>query len=188
MLFLKTWLVFCWFRFVAVFLFNLVATANYYYDSYGYAVLCVLPVLLLVCDQKMMETGGIVDSDLVTSRYAKDAVLLPTVSDLPRTDHASIKAYFDLFLKLKPQGVVLSSFVTIGDGWCKDVGIYKFTMRATGDKVMARYSFVYVQEDGQWKISHHHSSAMPEGGKPQITEEQVQNLFHLWNNALATCT
>ena len=43
-----------------------------------------------------------------------------------------------------------------------DLGIYEFTMGTTGDKVKGRYSFVYVWEDGQWKISHHHSSVMPE--------------------------
>ena len=42
------------------------------------------------------------------------------------------------------------------------LGIYEFTMGTTGDKVKGRYSFVYVWEDGQWKISHHHSSVMPE--------------------------
>ena len=35
-------------------------------------------------------------------------------------------------------------------------------MGATGDKVKARYSYVYVHEDGEWKIAHHHSSVMPE--------------------------
>ena len=129
----------------------------------------------------------LVDSELVASRYAKNAVLLPTVSDVPRTDHEGIKDYFDNFLQLKPQGVILESFVTIGDDWCKDVGIYEFTMGTTGDKVKARYSFVYVKEDGQWKISHHHSSAMPEGGKPKLTEAEVKDLFYLWNDALATC-
>jgi ketosteroid isomerase-like protein len=35
-------------------------------------------------------------------------------------------------------------------------------MGKDGSKVKARYSFIYVFEDGEWKISHHHSSAMPE--------------------------
>jgi uncharacterized protein (TIGR02246 family) len=127
------------------------------------------------------------DSDCVAKLYAKNAVLLPTVSDTPRTDYDSIKDYFDNFLKLKPQGEIIDSFVTIGDGWAKDVGIYEFTLGATGDKVKARYSFVYTLEDGQWKISHHHSSAMPESGKgPKISEEEVGALFGLWNDALAT--
>jgi len=30
-------------------------------------------------------------------------------------------------------------------------------MGATGDKVKARYTYVYVYEDNQWKIAHHHS-------------------------------
>jgi hypothetical protein len=36
-------------------------------------------------------------------------------------------------------------------------------MGADGSKVLARYSFVYIQEGDEWKIAHHHSSAMPEG-------------------------
>ena len=43
------------------------------------------------------------DSRLVAKRYASDAILLPTVSDEPRTDFKGIKDYFDNFLKLKPQ-------------------------------------------------------------------------------------
>jgi len=70
------------------------------------------------------------------------------------------------------------SNVTIGHNWCQDAGIYEFTMGATGDKVKGRYSFVYVWEDNQWKISHHHSSVMPEAflgsaPKPEIKKEIV---------------
>jgi hypothetical protein len=39
------------------------------------------------------------------------------------------------FLKNKPQGVITEGVTVSGDGWCKDAGIYEFTMGATGDKV-----------------------------------------------------
>ena len=55
----------------------------------------------------------------VAKRYAKQGVLLPTVSDIPRTDFASIEDYFVNFLKLKPQGEILESHVTIGQNWCQ---------------------------------------------------------------------
>jgi len=128
------------------------------------------------------------DPKEVADRYARGGVLLPTVSDTPRTDHYAIVDYFTNFLKLKPQGEILESNVMIGHNWCQDVGIYEFTMGATGAKVKGRYSFVYVYQDGEWKISHHHSSVMPEGivtAEP-ITKEEVQGLFGLWNDALAT--
>ena len=60
------------------------------------------------------------DSRLVTARYAKDAVLLPTVSDTPRTSPELIQDYFDAFLKRKPQGVITEGFIKIGDGFAKD--------------------------------------------------------------------
>jgi hypothetical protein len=85
-------------------------------------------------------------------------------------------------------GKILTGDIHIGDGWASDAGIYEFTMGATGDKVKARYTYNYVQEDGQWKIQHHHSSVMPEEiamGK-SITESEVRDLFGLWNSALAT--
>lgn len=44
------------------------------------------------------------DSRIVADRYIRKPVLLPTVSDVPRTDFDSVKDYFDAFLKKKPQG------------------------------------------------------------------------------------
>jgi hypothetical protein len=41
-------------------------------------------------------------------------------------------------------------------------GIYEFTMGVDGTKVMGRYAFIYIKEDGHWKIMHNHSSVMPE--------------------------
>jgi hypothetical protein len=58
---------------------------------------------------------------------------------------------------------ILESYPLVGEeNWCKDVGIYEIHMRADNTKEKCRYSFVYVYEDGEWKISHHHSSVMPE--------------------------
>ena len=102
------------------------------------------------------------DPDTVAKRYAKETILLPTVSDTPRMDYDSIKAYFVDFLQKKPQGILLESKVIKGDDWALDAGIYEFTMGATGDKVKARYTYLYNYEDGEWKIAHHHSSVMPE--------------------------
>ncbi len=68
------------------------------------------------------------DPKNVASRYAKSGVLLPTVSDTPRTDFASIEDYFVNFLKLKPQGEIVESHVTVGTNWCSDVGIYEVSL------------------------------------------------------------
>ena len=61
-------------------------------------------------------------------------------------------------------------------------------MGTTGKKVRGRYSYVYVYENEQWMISHHHSSVMPESivtAEP-ITELEVRGLFDKWDEALAT--
>ena len=44
---------------------------------------------------------------------------------------------------------------------CFEIGIYEFTFE-DGSKAKGRYSFVYTFENGEWKISNHHSSIMPE--------------------------
>jgi hypothetical protein len=64
------------------------------------------------------------DSRIVASRYAVNsgAVLLPTVSDVPRNDFDSIKDYFDAFLLKEPQGEILEGDIRIGDGWAQDCG------------------------------------------------------------------
>ncbi|KAL3933667.1 MAG: hypothetical protein SGBAC_010290 [Bacillariaceae sp.] len=133
-----------------------------------------------------LETG---DPATVAQRYTNEAVLLPTVSDTPRTDYEGIRDYFVHFLKLEPKGEILESHVICGENWCADVGIYEFTLGTTGEKVRARYSFVYTFDNGQWKISHHHSSKMPEARTPgtrKLTEGQVLALFDTWNDALVS--
>ena len=104
--------------------------------------------------------------DKVTALFAADAVLLATVSNAPRTDHAGIRDYFVKFLKGSPVGTINSSTVKSGCNWALRAGTWTvvLTDAATGAKtdVRARYSFLYQYERGEWKIEHLHSSMMPE--------------------------
>lgn len=101
------------------------------------------------------------DPQVVASRYSKDAVLLPTLSDSARYTNDRIADYFVGFLKKKPRGEILEGNVKVGPNWAQDAGIYEFTFE-DGSKTKGRYSFVYTFENGKWMISNHHSSIMPE--------------------------
>lgn len=108
-----------------------------------------------------LQTG---DAKKVAALYAEDAVLLPTVSNLPRTSTAEIEDYFVHFLEKKPYGIIKSRNIKKGCNKLTDAGIYDFEVIADGRKkiVPARYTFVYEYRNNEWKIVHHHSSMMPE--------------------------
>ena len=108
-----------------------------------------------------LKTGN---PDTVTANYSDDAILLPTVSNKPRTNHAEIRDYFVHFLQKHPQGTIDSRTIKLGCNTAIDMGIYTFKLKdgnASKD-VQARYTFQYAFENGKWVIEHHHSSAMPE--------------------------
>ncbi len=113
-----------------------------------------------------LQTG---DPRKVAALYAKDAVLLPTVSDDVRSDRAGIVDYFEHFLRNKPVGTKIESHVNVLDrNTVIDAGTYEFALTdpETGQKstVEARYTYAYEkQADGRWLIVNHHSSKMPEG-------------------------
>ncbi|WP_088306957.1 SgcJ/EcaC family oxidoreductase [Novosphingobium sp. B 225] len=102
----------------------------------------------------------------VTALFDDDAVLLATLANAPRTDHAGVRDYFVKFLKGSPVGRIDTSTIKSGCNWAMRSGTWtvSLTDAATGAKsdVKARYSFLYQFEDGQWKIEHLHSSVMPE--------------------------
>lgn len=105
------------------------------------------------------------DPDKVLALYAPDAVLLPTISNKPRTNHEEIRDYFVQFLKKKPLGKIDFRIIKIGCNIASDTGLYTFTLHDTNgkiEKVSARYSYVYEHLNGQWLIEHHHSSVLPE--------------------------
>jgi uncharacterized protein (TIGR02246 family) len=103
------------------------------------------------------------DPAKVAANYAADAVLLPTVENTATTPD-QIKAYFTNFLKKEPNGKIDTRTINLGCNEAFDVGTYTFDLKdADGktSKVAARYSFIYELRDNDWKIVHHHSSAMP---------------------------
>lgn len=104
------------------------------------------------------------DPDRVVKLYAEDAVLLPTVSNQVRHDHAEIRDYFVSFCAKNPRGIVNESNVrTFGD-LAIHSGVYTFDLTTDGKttQVPCRFSFVYRKIGDDWKIVEHHSSKMPE--------------------------
>ena len=97
----------------------------------------------------------------VVNLYAEDAILLPTISNKVRHNHAEIQDYFVNFLAKGPQGEIQEANVRIFGDIAINSGIYMFSF-SDGAQVQARYTFVYRNSDNGWKIIEHHSSGMPE--------------------------
>lgn len=123
------------------------------------------------------------DPKRVAGLYWPDAVLLPTVSNIPRTNSAAIEDYFVHFLQKFPRGTILSRTIYHACNLALDMGLYDFSvLDAAGNlsTVHARYSFAYTYRDGTWRIQHHHSSAMPEPVEASQSENEhsAQNEHH----------
>ena len=98
----------------------------------------------------------------MTALYAENAILLPTVSNRVRHNHAEIRDYFVSFLAKQPQGVIDEANVRfLADDLVINSGVYTFTF-GNGDQVSARFTYLYRHVDNEWRIIEHHSSAMPE--------------------------
>lgn len=101
------------------------------------------------------------DPSRVVANYTADAVLLATVQNQPRLTQEDRLNYFTKFLKSAPEGTINSRTIKLGCNTASDVGTYTFKLK-DGSLVAARYSYIYAYQNGEWLISHHHSSAMPE--------------------------
>jgi uncharacterized protein (TIGR02246 family) len=104
------------------------------------------------------------DPAKVADLYAPGAVLLPTLSNVVRTDRAGLIDYFEEFLAKNPKGTLTQEIVTVlDDNTAINTGVYRFDLTVDGQPsaVDARYTFVYEKRHGRWLITNHHSSAMP---------------------------
>jgi uncharacterized protein (TIGR02246 family) len=105
------------------------------------------------------------DPDKVTALYAFNGILLPTVSNQVRHNHAEIRDYFVHFLAKKPQGKIDESNIRIFNDIAINSGVYTFNFAPPGEAAFAataRFTFVYRWQGDRWQIVEHHSSLMPE--------------------------
>jgi uncharacterized protein (TIGR02246 family) len=102
------------------------------------------------------------DAHKVAENYAANSVLLPTMSNKVRVTAAEKEDYFKYFLVNGPSGKIDQRFINLGCNVAVDTGLYTFKFAKTGDAVKARYTYTYAYVDGNWLITSHHSSAMPE--------------------------
>jgi len=103
--------------------------------------------------------------DPILALYDKEAVMWGTLSPTRRDDPAAIRDYFVKAFKALP-----GHKVTFGDQLIRvygntaiNTGYYTFSFVKDGEakSLPARYSFVYVKRNGDWKIVDFHSSKMP---------------------------
>ena len=106
-----------------------------------------------------LQTGN---PKAVVALYDEGSILLPTVSNKPRLTPAEKEDYFVHFMADKPSGKIDQRHIQIDCNKAVDSGLYTFTYGKTGKKVQARYTYTYRWNGSEWKISSHHSSAMPE--------------------------
>ncbi|EPL4527044.1 SgcJ/EcaC family oxidoreductase [Enterobacter asburiae] len=102
------------------------------------------------------------NAEKVADNYLSDAVLLPALSNKPARTDAERIDYFTHFLEKKPVGRIDTRTIRLGCNEAIDTGTYTFTL-ADMTTVAARYTFTWFWTGTEWKISSHHSSAMPEG-------------------------
>jgi uncharacterized protein (TIGR02246 family) len=103
--------------------------------------------------------------DPILALYDTEAVMWGTLSPARRDNPAAIRDYFEKAFKALP-----GHKVTFGDQSIRvygntaiNTGYYTFSFVKDGKptSLPARYSFVYVKRNGDWKIVDFHSSKMP---------------------------
>ena len=101
------------------------------------------------------------DPKQVASLYHADGLLLGTFSDIERKGHDLILEYFENLLKSKVDVEIITQHDDFGsESILTNSGLYNFIV--DGKTVNARFSFVFIKINDDWKILSHHSSILPE--------------------------
>ncbi|MCW5626930.1 MAG: SgcJ/EcaC family oxidoreductase [Burkholderiales bacterium] len=105
------------------------------------------------------------DPAKVTALYARDAVLLGTVSPTIRANRAEILEYFTDSATRRPrlQMTLGQQDIRVYGNIAFNSGFYTSTNVQDGQEVVnrMRFSFAYRNDNGRWMIINHHSSRVP---------------------------
>ncbi|OGF20287.1 hypothetical protein A2Y83_01890 [Candidatus Falkowbacteria bacterium RBG_13_39_14] len=93
---------------------------------------------------------------------------LATFSDSLAIEREAIEEYFLKFCEKNPEGKLVKDYVEVlSSCLILHSGLYDFLVDIDGDGnkdvIEARFTFIWIFENGEWKIIHHHSSEKPKG-------------------------
>ena len=100
------------------------------------------------------------DPNQVAELYHRDALLLGTFSDIERHGHDLILEYFESLLQTKVDVEIITEHQYEANSLITNSGLYNFILN--NKTIKARFSFVFKNSGGNWKILSHHSSVLPE--------------------------
>ena len=100
------------------------------------------------------------DPKQVVDLYYNGGLLLGTFSDKERIGQDLILEYFENLLKSKVDVEIITQHKHESEFLVTNSGLYNFIV--DGKTVNARFSFVFIKTENDWKILSHHSSVLPE--------------------------
>lgn len=104
-------------------------------------------------------------TDAIRTLYEEQACLWGTLSSIRRDNRDEIEAYFKQAFVYSNRRVEFDEpHIRLFENFAVSSGTYRFSWESGGEMVTteARYSLVYVNRRGEWLITEHHSSRMPE--------------------------
>ena len=99
------------------------------------------------------------DAHQVAELYHQDGILLGTFSNIERIGRKLIFDYFKYLFKSQVDVQIVSQKVYKTRSMSTVSGFYNFIV--SGEKIEARFSFVFLKTISEWKIISHHSSILP---------------------------
>ena len=122
----------------------------------------------------------LVSPEAVVNKYAHNSILIPTLSNVVRTNPDTKKDYFEHFCAKKPVPTIIEDKVDVSG--CNEAqynGLYDFALTDPGTGAQsvahARFSYTFQTYDGKiWRIKTHHSSLLPNpvGGARRLRSEK----------------